>query len=408
MPSEPAFVVIGAGQAGGRAVEAMRAAGFAGRITLVGEEVHVPYERPPLSKQLLIGDQGPERTFLHDDGYYRERGIELRLATRATAIDRGARRVHLSDGGPLAYDALLIATGSTVRKLEVPGSELSGVLYLRSIEDSLALRARLDPDARVVIVGGGYIGLEVAAAARTRGCRVTVLEMQDVPMSRVVAPEIGRFYADVHRERGADIRTGVTVAGFEGAGRVERVVCSDGTRLSADVVVVGVGVAANTALAESSGLAVDDGVVVDEYGQTSDPHIFATGDVSNHPCPILGRRLRLESWHNAQNQSIAVARVMCGTRAPYAEVPWFWSDQYDLNLQMVGIADAWDRLVFRGELAGRRFSVFYLDDGVIVAANAVNAARDARFAKRLIEHKRPVDPKALADPSIPLRTLLVS
>ena len=408
MPAEPTFVVIGAGHAGGRAVEAMRAQGFTGRITLVGEESHVPYERPPLSKQLLIGDVGPESTFLNDEAYYRENGIELCLGTRATAIDREARRVHLSDGSTLAYDRLLIATGAVARKLAAPGADRSGIHYLRNIDDAVAIRARLAAHADVVIVGGGYIGLEVAAAARHRQCRVTVLEMEDVLMSRVVAPEIGRFYAGVHREQGADIRTGVTVTGFAGGERVERVLCSDGEEFSADIVVVGVGAVPNTSIAAEAGLAVDDGIVVDEYGQTSDPHVFAAGDVTNHPSPYLGRRLRLESWQNAQNQAIAVARVMCGQRVPYAEVPWFWSDQYDLNLQMVGIPDRWERLVFRGDVDARRFSVFYSNDGLVVAANAVNAPRDIRFARMFIEQNTLVDPEALADPNVRLKTLLGS
>ncbi|MFQ5958789.1 MAG: NAD(P)/FAD-dependent oxidoreductase, partial [Alphaproteobacteria bacterium] len=310
MSSRTTFVVVGAGQAGGRAVEAMHAEGFAGRIVLVGEEAYLPYERPPLSKQLLIGDDGPERAFLHDEGYYRERGTDLRLGIRAIAIDRQARRIRLADGEALAYDKLLIATGSRVRRLAVPGCDLAGVHYLRDIDDSLAIRARLSADARVVVVGGGYIGLEVAAAARTRGCRVTVLEMQDALMSRVVAPEIGRFFARVHRERGVDIRTGVTVGGFEGRHRLERVVGADGEAFPADLAVVGVGVVPNTDLAADAGLAIDDGIVVDEFGRTSDPDIFAAGDVTNHPSPLLGRRLRLESWQNAQNQAIAVARVM--------------------------------------------------------------------------------------------------
>ncbi len=405
-PDRPTFVVIGAGQAGGRAAEAMRAAGFAGRIVVVGAENHVPYERPPLSKRVLTGEDGPETTHLHDAAFYRENAIELRLGTRATAIDCAAKRVDLSDGDALAYDKLLIATGAAVRRLAVPGSELEGIHYLRTIEDSLAIRARLGADAGVVIVGGGYIGLEVAAAARSRGCRVTVLEMEDVPMSRVVAPEIGRFFADVHRERGVDVRTGVTVGGFEGSGRVERVVCRDGTVFLADVVAAGIGIIPDTALAEAAGLAVDDGIVVDAYGQTSDTSVFAAGDVANHPTPPAGRRVRLESWQNAQNQAIAVARAMCGTRAPYAEVPWVWSDQYDLNLQMVGVPERWDRLVFRGEVAQRAFSVFYLNEGAVVAANAVNAPRDVRYARKMIEEGSRVEPAALADRDVPLRTLL--
>ncbi len=406
MSSQPTFVVIGAGQAGGRAVEAMRAEGFAGHIVLIGDEAYRPYERPPLSKQLLIGDDGPERVFLRSEAYYREHGTELRLGSAAVAIDRGARRIRLAGGDTLAYDKLLIVTGAWARRLAVPGSDLPGVHYLRNIDDSLAIRARLAVDARVVIVGGGYIGLEVAAAARTRGCRVTVLEMRDALMSRVVAPEIGGYFAAIHRRRGVDIRTGVTVERFEGRGRLERVVGVDGETFPADLAVVGVGAAPNTDLAVDAGLAVGDGIVVDEYGRTSDADIFAAGDVANHPSPLLGRRLRLESWQNAQNQAIAVARVMCGKFEPYAELPWFWSDQYDLNLQMVGLPERWDRLVWRGEPAERKFSVFYLEDGAVVAANAVNSPRDLRPARKFIESRQAVDAQALADPDVPLKALL--
>ena len=407
MTPQETFVVIGAGQAGGRAVEAMRAEGFGGRVVLIGAETHVPYERPPLSKQLLISDdEGPARTYIHGEDFYREKDIELRLGMQATHIDRVARRITLSDGDVLDYSKLLLATGSKVRRLSIPGSDLAGIHYLRDIEESLAIRSDLKTDAVLVIVGGGYIGLEVAAAARTRGCRVTVIEMEDVVMNRVVAPEIGHFFAEVHRAQGVDIRTGEGVTGFEGEGRVTGVLGADGVRYAADVVVVGVGIAAETSLAEAAGLTVTNGIVVDEFGQTSDPNIFAAGDVANQPSPVDGGRLRLESWQNAQNQAIAVARVMCGARTPHAETPWFWSDQYDLNLQMTGLASAWDRLVFRGDPAERKFTVFYMAADKVVMANAVNAPRDLRFARMLIEAAASVEDAALADQAVPLKSLL--
>ena len=407
MTSQETFVVIGAGQAGGRAVEAMRAEGFDGRIVLVGAEAHVPYERPPLSKQLLISDdEEPARTYIHGADFYREKDIDLRLGVQATHIDRDARRVTLSDGDTLDYSKLLLTTGSKLRRLSIPGSGLASIHYLRNIEESLAIRSKLTADAALVVVGGGYIGLEVAAAARTRGCRVTVIEMEEVVMNRVVAPEIGRFFAEVHRAQGVDIRTGEGVAGFDGEDRVTAVVGASGTRYPADLVVVGVGILAETSLAEAAGLEVTNGVDVDEFGQTSDPDIFAAGDVANQPSPIGVRRWRLESWRNAQNQAIAVARVMCGTRTPYAETPWFWSDQYDLNLQMTGLTDSWDRLVFRGDPADRKFTAFYMAADRVVMANAVNAPRELRFARMLIEAAAPVADAALADPAVPLKSLL--
>ncbi len=406
MAREPTFVVIGAGQAGGRAVEAMRATGFAGRIQLVGAEAHVPYERPPLSKKLLTGDVGPQSTYLHDAAFYDDQRIELRLGVEAVAIDREARSVRLSSGETLAYDKLLLTTGSRVRRLSIPGATLPGVHYLRHMDDCLAIRARLGEGVRLVVIGGGYIGLEAAASARTRGCAVTVLEAASLVMNRVVAPEIGRFYEDLHRANGVDIRTGVKVQEFTGAGRVEAVVCDGGVTHAADFVIVGVGVEADAGLAEAAGLVVDNGIVVDCYGRSSDQHIFAAGDVANQPNEALGRRLRLESWQNAQNQAIAVARVMCGGSNPYQELPWFWSDQYGLNVQMLGLPEDWDRLVIRGNMASHKFTAFYLRDRALVGANAVNSPRDLRFARRLMEQGARPDPAALADPNIPLKSFL--
>ncbi|MCZ6524863.1 MAG: FAD-dependent oxidoreductase [Alphaproteobacteria bacterium] len=401
------YVIIGAGQAGGRAAETLRAEGFAGRVVVVGAEAYVPYERPPLSKQLLKGEEGPERAFLHPPEYYPEKEIELRLGCRAEAIDARARRVSLSDGETLGYDKLLITTGSRVRKLDLPGAELPGIHYLRDLGDCFALRRALTPGAALAVIGGGYIGLEVAAAARARGCRVTVLEMAPEIMSRQLAPEVGAFMAELHRAAGVEIRTGVAVTGLAGAGRVERILSGDDAPVEADVVVIGVGIEPETGLAESAGLALDNGIVVDERGRTSEPRIFAAGDVTNHPNPLLGRRLRLESWQNAQNQAIAAARAMCGREQAYAEVPWFWSDQYDVNLQMVGLPERWERLVFRGEVGAHKFTVFYLEDDRVVAANAVNQGRDIRPARQLIAERRPVDAERLADPGVSLKTLLV-
>ena len=406
--NEPTYVVIGAGQAGGRAVEAMRAAGHAGRIQLVGAETHVPYERPPLSKKLLTGDVGPETTYLHDAVFYEEQRIELHLGVHAVAIDREACSVRLSTGKILAYDKLLLTTGSRVRRLSIPGATLPGVYYLRHMDDCLALGARLREGARLVVIGGGYIGLEVAAAARTRGCAVTVLEAAELVMNRVVGPEISRFYDDLHRANGVDIRTAVKVSELIGAGRVEAVVCEGGITCPADTVIIGVGADADASLAEAAGLTVDNGIVVDAYGRTSDAHIYAAGDVANQPNSLLGRRLRLESWQNAQNQAIAVARVMCGLLEPYQELPWFWSDQYGLNLQMIGLPEGWDRLVIRGDMAAHKFTAFYLRDGAIIGANAINSPRDLRFARMFMEHGTRPDPAALADLDTPLKSLLAA
>ena len=375
----------------------LRKLGFEGRVILIGEEAHIPYERPPLSKTVLSGESNLEATYLRDAAFYETERIELRLETRVTAIDSGARRVELDGGETLSYDKLLLATGSRVRKLSLPGADLPGIHYLRSIDDMVAIRAELKPDARLVVVGGGYIGLEVAATARKLGCQVNVLESQDRVMNRVVAPDISRFYTDVHEQRGVNIHTAMTLSHFEGKERVTHVVCADGTTHAADLVVVGIGILPKSDLAQGAGLEVDDGVVTDEYGRTSDARIFAAGDVTHHWNPLLGRRLRLESWQNAQNQAVAAATTMYGKLTPYSDVPWFWSDQFDLNLQMVGLPQRFDDVVLRGDLKERKFSALYLINGTVVGAIAVNNPRDIHPARKLIELGNCVDRERLAN-----------
>jgi len=400
------IVIIGAGQAGGEAAVTLRTQGFEGPVVLIGDEPFVPYERPPLSKQLLAGELEPERTFIKRPEYYAEHGIEVRLGVRATAIDRAAHEVALETGETLPYGRLLIATGARVRRLDIPGADLAGVHYLRTITDSLAIRDDLGSDARLVIVGGGYIGLEVAAVATKLGCRVTVLEALDRVMNRVVAPEVSAFFEDLHRRHGVDLRTDTAVREIAGPGRVERVICADGSEIEADAVVIGVGIVPNVELAQAAGLEVDNGIVVDEFARTSDADIYAAGDVTNHPNAIIGGRLRLESVQNAANQAQAAARAMCGNGTPYAEVPWFWSDQYGLKLQMAGISAPDDQVVIRGDPASERFSAIYLRDGVIVAINTINAMRDFMAGKRLIAGHVRADPATLADPEFPLKNLL--
>lgn len=399
------FVVVGAGHAGGHAVSTLRAVGFEGAITLIGEEPYAPYERPPLSKQFLAGDMAIEATALKPDAYYPEKQIDLRLETRVTALDREGGTVILEHGGAVPYDKLLLATGTRVRRLELPGADLAGVHYLRSIADVLGIRGEMSKGATLVIVGGGYIGLEVAAVAVRAGCRVTVLEAQDRIMNRVVAPQVSAFYDQVHRAEGVDIHTGVAVSGFEGEERVKAVLSAGGHRFAADLVVVGVGVIPNTELAEDAGLKVDNGICVDEYARTGDSRIFAAGDVTNHPNALLGRNLRLESVQNAVSQATTAANTMCGNLKPYAEVPWFWSDQYDIKLQMVGLSEPDDQVVVRGDPSTREFSVVYLRNGSVVALNAINNRRDFMHAKKLIIDGRVVDPAKVADPDQPLKTL---
>ena len=403
MADQERIVIIGAGHAGGRAAEAMRQAGFAGDIVLLGEETHPPYERPPLSKEMLSAGLDAEKTFLNPAGYYGENGIDLCLGTKATAIDCAARTVRLSDGGDVPFDKLLIATGGRVRRLACPGAGLEGVHYVRTIDDSLALEPLLCEGARVAVIGGGFIGLEAAASARTRGARVTVVELADQVLARVADPAVGDLVAGLHRDNGVHVMTGATVERLDGNGRVAELVCSDGETIDVDVVVVGIGILPNQEIAAEAGLAVDNGVLVDEFGCTADEAIFAAGDVACHFNPILGRHLRLESWANAQNGGIAVARNMVGEPEPYAEVPWVWSDQFDLNLQVLGAPQSWDRLVTRGDTEARRCIVFYMEGGRVVGATLFNQGREMRACRQLIESGAELSDETLADEANRLR-----
>jgi 3-phenylpropionate/trans-cinnamate dioxygenase ferredoxin reductase subunit len=399
------IVIVGAGHAGGRAAEALRGSGFGGRVTLIGSERHPPYERPPLSKELLDGAIPVEKTHIRPASFYEEAGIALRLGMTVAGIDARARRLALADGTSEAYDTLLLTTGARARRLGIPGGEGPHVYYLRDIDDTLALRERLAEGVRLVVIGAGFIGLEVAAVARKRGAAVTVLELAPYPLGRVLAPEIGNFFAELHQRKGAVVRTGVGVESLDDTGGEVRIKLRDGEVLTADLVAVGIGAVPNAELAAEAGLEVRDGVVVDQYGRSSDPTIYAAGDVTRFFNPLLGRHIRLEAWQNAQNQAIAVAKIIAGGTEPFAEVPWFWTDQYDVNLQIAGAPERWDRLVWRGTPADAAFTVFYLLDGRPVAANTINNGRDMRFAKLLIARGQPVDAALLGDKSVKLQDL---
>jgi 3-phenylpropionate/trans-cinnamate dioxygenase ferredoxin reductase component len=399
------IVIAGAGHAGGCAAHALRAAGFSGKITLVGNESHPPYERPPLSKELLAGVIPVEKTYLRSPDWYAASDVALRLDTSITAIDRSAQRLDLSDGTILPYDALLLTTGARARRLPSIDRADSRVFYVRDINDSLALRARLQPGIRLAVIGAGFIGLEVAATARKAGCSVTVIEVADKPLARVAPPEIGTYVADLHRRNGVDLHLKSTVRGFDSTAACCMLQMADSGTVEVDIIVVGIGAAPNAELATAAGLVTDDGVVVDQFGRTSDPYIFAAGDVTRHFNPILGRTIRLEAWQNAQNQAIAVAKIMAGGSAPFAEVPWLWTDQYDLNMQVAGVPLTWDSIVHRGEPSGRSFMVFQLQDRRVVGCISVNAGRDMRFGKVLIASGRTVDADLLADSKSRLQEL---
>ncbi len=405
MSGNETIIIVGAGQAGGRGAQAMRQAGFQGRVVLLGAEADPPYERPPLSKELLIGDKGLEKARLHGDDYYREHDIELRLGAPASAIDPPGHTVTIEGGEALSYDKLLLTTGARVRELPIPGADLAGVHYLRDIADSRAIRAALAGGADVAIIGGGFIGLEVASSARARGCKVTVLEAADRLMARAVAPEIGTWFAELHRARGVDLRLGVGVEAIEGDGGAERVRLAGGEEIPAGLVVIGIGIVPNVELAEAAGLAVGNGIVVDEFGQTSEPDVYAAGDVASQPNAFLGRRVRLESYQNAQDQAVAVARNMVGEAKPFEDSLWVWSDQYDVNLQMAGQPEDWDELVWRGAPESGAFMVFYLKDHRVAAVNAINQGRDMRAAQRLMASRNRVDPADLANPEVRLMKL---
>ena len=335
------FVVIGAGHAAGQAVASLRQDGFDGAIELIGDEPHLPYQRPPLSKQYLSGEQGLDKVYLRPAAFYEERKITLHLGKRAETIDRAAHEVMLGDGTKLHYDKLLIATGSRVRLLNITGSNLTGIHYLRTIADVDTIRAEFAPGKRIIIVGGGYIGLEVAAVAVKAGLNVTVLEMEDRILKRVTTEAMSAFYHQLHSGRGVNIRTSAKVSGFAGNGRIDAVLTDTGERLPADLAIVGIGIIPNIELAAAAGLACENGVLVDDHCRTADPDIYAAGDCTNHPNALLGRRLRLESVPNAMEQARVAAVNMNGGDATYSSIPWFWSDQYELKLQMAGFsADA--------------------------------------------------------------------
>lgn len=398
-------VVAGAGHAAGQTIVSLRQGGFGGRIVLAGEEPYLPYQRPPLSKKFLAGELEISRLLLRHEKFYADHQVEVHLGTRVTRIEPGSRTAEFSTGQSLHYDKLVLATGTRPRQVPVPGHQLPGVYYLRTIDDVDRIRADFRPGASLVIVGAGYIGLEVAAVAVSRGLKVTVLELADQVMARVEAPPVSEFMARVHREAGVDIRCGTGLQGFTGDTRLRGVIGSDGREIPADLAIVGVGVLPNVELAEAAGLVCNDGIMVDEYCRTSDPDVLAVGDCTNHPNPLLGRRLRLESVHNAQEQAKTAATTILGGLEPYAQVPWFWSDQYDLKLQIVGMSSRAEQAVIRGEPDSRSFAVFFLDDGRLTATYAINSPREFMLSKKLVAIGARPDPARLSDPSVPFKEI---
>ena len=397
------IVIIGAGQAAGQAAASLRQGKYEGSITILGNETQPPYQRPPLSKQYLSGELGMDRVMVRPEKFYADQNIALHTGTRVESIDRSAKSVTTSSGDSYEYDKLLIATGSRPRILTIPGSDLSGIHYLRTIDDVDGIREAMQTAKKICIVGGGYIGLEVAAVAVTSGLQVTVLEMEDRILQRVTTPEMSEYYHELHAGRGVNIRVSTGVSGFQGESHISTVLCGD-EKIDTDLVIVGIGIIPNVEVAEAAGLDCNNGITVDDHCLTSDPDIYAAGDCTNHPNPIMGRRLRLESVPNAMEQARVSASNMLGGDKVYASIPWFWSDQYDLKLQMLGFSADADTSVLRGDKAANQFAVFYLIDGKVVSVDAVNSPKEFMVCKQL--YGKAVDPLVLADTNVELKTLL--
>ena len=405
MTSDRTFVIVGASLTGAKAAETLRAEGFDERVVLIGAEDERPYERPPLSKDYLRGEVDRETVYVHPEGFYAEHDIELRLGRSAVSLNAAGSELTLDDGERLRYDRLLLATGAEPRRLSIPGGDLDGVLYLRSVADSDALRARLDRGGAVVVIGAGWIGAEVAASARQRGLEVTVIDPLTVPLERVLGTEVGAVYRDLHLDHGVQMLLGTAVEAFEGDTAVQRVRTIDGRELECDFVVVGVGVQPRTGLAAQAGLAVDNGILVDEHLQTSAPGVFAAGDVANAHHPFYGEPVRVEHWANALHQGPVAARAMLGQPTVYDRLPYFFSDQYDVGMEYAGFARTWDRVIFRGDPATREFIAFWLSGDRVVAGMNVNVWDVIDPIQRLIGERVAVDDRRLADPDVPLEEL---
>jgi 3-phenylpropionate/trans-cinnamate dioxygenase ferredoxin reductase subunit len=405
MAPNSTFVIAGASLAGAKAAETLRQEGFDGRVVLVGEEPVRPYERPPLSKGYLRGEVGFENAAVHEEGFYEANQIELLTSTVVTAVDPGSRQVRIEPGGTLEYDQLLLTTGAVPRAIPVPGAELDGIHYLRTLADCDALRQALARASKVVVVGAGWIGSEVAASSRQLEKEVALIEATRVPLERVLGAEVGEMFLGLHADNGVELHMGAGVDSFRGTSTAEAVVLTDGTIVTGDFFVVGVGVRPRTELAERAGLDLDNGVVVDKYLATSAPGIWAAGDVANAWYPAFDRHIRLEHWSAALNQGPAVARNMLGQNTPYTKVPYFFSDQYDLGMEYTGFAYRWDQIVYRGDKDQLEVIVFWLDHGRLMAGMNVNVWDVTDHIGALVGSKRPVDPAALADPSVDLESL---
>jgi 3-phenylpropionate/trans-cinnamate dioxygenase ferredoxin reductase subunit len=405
VPTKQTFVIVGASLAGAKAAQTLREEGFTGRVVLVGEEPVRPYERPPLSKDYLRGEVDFDKAAVHPEGYYAEHDIELLTSTTVAAIDPVAKQVTLDPGGRLDYDQVLLTTGATPRHTSITGSELDGIHYLRSLASCDTLRHSFPTATKVVIVGAGWIGSEVAASARSLGKEVALIEAGDVPLQRVLGDEVGAMFRDLHADHGVEMHMGVGVQAFKGATAVEEVALADGTTVAGDLFIVGVGVLPRTELAQAAGLTLDNGIVVDQHLATSVTGIWAAGDVANAFHPLFGQQIRLEHWSAALNQGPVAAKNMLGQHVSYDKVPYFFSDQYDLGMEYSGYATTWDQIVYRGNREKNEVIVFWLDHDRVVAGMNVNVWDVNDQIAELVRSKQTVDPKKLADESVDLASV---
>jgi 3-phenylpropionate/trans-cinnamate dioxygenase ferredoxin reductase component len=408
MSASSAYVIAGAGLAGAKAAETLRGEGFDGPVVLIGDEAERPYERPPLSKDYLLGKAEREAIYVHPASWYADNGVELRLGVPVNGIVPAAHEVRLADGSRIGYAKLLLATGSSPRRLTVPGAETDGVLYLRRVADSDQIKAAFQAASRIAVIGAGWIGLEAAAAARAAGVKVTIVEAAELPLLRVLGTEVAQVFAGLHRDHGVDLRFGVQVSEITSSGgRADGVRLADGGHVEADAIIVGVGITPNSQLAEAAGLETGNGVVVDARLRSSDPDIYAAGDLASAYHPVLGRHIRVEHWANALHQPQAAARAMLGQDVAYDRVPYFYTDQYDLGMEYAGYVEpgGYDQVVFRGDVERREFIAFWLADGRVLAGMNVNIWDTNDMIQALVRSGCTVDPGRLSDPGVPLDEL---
>lgn len=405
---KPVCIIVGASHAAAQLIVSLGTEGWEGHILVVSDEPHLPYNHPPLSKAFLSGDQSEQDLLIRKPAFYEQKHIEFRLNTRVTAIDRNAKKITLNDGEKLTYDKLALCTGARVRRVDLPGATLPGIHYLRDLNDVLRIRDNIQSGHSAVIVGGGYIGLEAAASLTKMGMGVTLLELAPRILARVTAPEMSDFYARIHREEGVQIATGLSAKAFEGSGSVQTVICNDGRRLPASLVIIGVGVVPNVELAQEAGLKIDNGIVVDPCARSSDPAIVAAGDVTNHYQHTYDRHMRLESVPNAVDQAKAAAAAVCGKEKPYRSLPWFWSDQFDLKLQIAGLSQCYDQIIIRGDImTSRSVAVFYFRQGKFIAADCVNRAAEFMLARKVLSSDLTLDVENLTDENVAPKDLII-